>query len=253
MLAKRIIACLDVKDGRTVKGVRFLDLRDAGDPCELAQKYSEAGVDELVYLDISATLEGRVALMDLVERTAKQVAIPLTVGGGIRSADEAVQLVAAGADKITLNSAALARPQLIAECAQALGSQAIVVAIDAKRTELGFEVFTRAGTVATGILAEDWACTCEQMGAGELLVTSMDFDGTKKGFDIEVLQLLRPSVHLPIVASGGAGCAEDFIQLFQQVDVDAGLAASIFHFGEVDVKDLKATLSQAGICIRMAS
>ncbi len=253
MLAKRVIACLDVKDGRTVKGVQFLDLRDAGDPCELAQEYSEAGVDELVYLDISATLEGRVALMDLVERTAKHVAIPLTVGGGIRSADEAVQLVAAGADKVTLNSAALAHPQLIAECAQTLGSQAVVVAIDTKRTDLGFEVFTRAGTVATGLLAAEWACTCEQLGAGELLVTSMDYDGTKKGFDIEVLQLLRPLVHLPIVASGGAGCAEDFIQLFHQVDVDAGLAASIFHFGEVDVRDLKATLAQAGTCVRTAS
>lgn len=253
MLAKRIIACLDVKDGRTVKGIRFLDLRDAGDPCELAHKYSEAGVDELVYLDISATLEGRVAFLDLVERTAKQVSIPLTVGGGIRSADEAVQLVAAGADKITLNSAAIATPQLIAESAQVLGSQAVVVAIDVKRTDRGCEVFTRAGTVPTGLLVTDWVQTCEQLGAGELLVTSMDHDGTKQGFDIEVLQQIRPLTSLPIVASGGAGFATDFIQLFKQVDVDAGLAASIFHFGEVDVEVLKTMLLQEGISTRMVS
>lgn len=250
MLKKRIIPCLDIKDGRVVKGVQFLALKDAGNPVELASFYSKNGADELVFLDISATLEGRKTLVDLVTRLSKEINIPFTVGGGIQSVEDAKLLLQSGADKISLNSAAVANPKLITQIAEAFGSQSVVVAIDIKKVENDWYVFVKGGTESTGILAIDWAQKAEALGAGELLITSMNNDGAKDGFALEITNVISQAVSIPVIASGGAGSANDFIELFTQTEVSAGLAASIFHFNEVAIPDLKTLLKTQNIPIR---
>ena len=233
MLARRIIACLDVADGRVVKGVGFVDLRDAGDLVELAERYDREGIDELLYLDISATIEQRLAMVDLVRRTAQRVFIPLTVGGGIDSVDSARALLRAGADKVSVNSAAVRRPQLVTELADAFGSQAVVVAIDAKRVGSSWSVFTRGGRQAESLNAVEWATTVESLGAGEILLTSMDRDGHTSGFDRELTAAVRSRVTVPVIASGGAGAADHFADILEVAD--AALAASVLHFSTVSV------------------
>jgi cyclase len=252
MLTKRIIACLDVTAGRVVKGVRFQQLRDAGDPAELAAAHSEAGADEVVLLDISATQEKRATLVDTVQRTARQLFIPFTVGGGIRSLDEAMAVFDAGADKISVNSAVLADPSLITTIAKRYGSQAVIVAIDAKRIpgELSFEAYVNGGTKPTGRDAVAWAREAEERGAGEILLTSMDRDGTGAGFDCELTCTVSETVHIPVIASGGGGDPQSFIAVFQRGRADAALAASIFHFGLCHLADLKRELQGAGIPMR---
>ena len=250
MLKKRIIPCLDIKDGRVVKGVQFLALKDAGNPVELASFYSKNGADELVFLDISATLEGRKTLVDLVTRLSKEINIPFTVGGGIQSVEDAKLLLQSGADKISLNSAAVANPKLITQIAEAFGSQSVVVAIDIKKVENDWYVFVKGGTESTGILAIDWAQKAEALGAGELLITSMNNDGAKDGFALEITNVISQAVSIPVIASGGAGSANDFIELFTQTEVSAGLAASIFHFNEVAIPDLKTLLKTRNIPVR---
>lgn len=243
MLAKRIIPCLDVRDGRVVKGVNFVNIRDAGDPVELATYYSQQGADEIVFLDITATSDARDTVADVVERTAAQVFVPLTVGGGIRTLEDFQRLLRAGADKISVNSAAVKDPTLISRAAERFGSQCVVVAIDARRREDGtFEVYTAGGRNPTGIDAVEWAKECERLGAGELLVTSMDTDGTKSGFDVEMLKAVTDVVSIPVIASGGCGSLEHFAQMFQQTGCDAALAASLFHFGELTVPQVKEYL-----------
>ncbi|MBO5727481.1 MAG: imidazole glycerol phosphate synthase subunit HisF, partial [Oscillospiraceae bacterium] len=240
MLAKRIIPCLDVRDGRVVKGVNFVNIRDAGDPVELATYYSQQGADEIVFLDITATSDARDTVADVVGRTAAQVFVPLTVGGGIRTLEDFRRLLRAGADKISVNSAAVKDPTLISRAAERFGSQCVVVAIDARRREDGtFEVYTAGGRNPTGIDAVEWAKQCEQLGAGELLVTSMDTDGTKSGFDVEMLRAVTAVVSIPVIASGGCGSLAHFGDLFEQTDCDAALAASLFHFGELTVPEVK--------------
>ena len=250
MLKKRIIPCLDIKDGRVVKGIQFLQLKDAGNPVELASFYSKNGADELVFLDISATLEGRKTLVDLVTRLSKEINIPFTVGGGIQSVEDAQLLLQSGADKVSLNSAAVANPKLITQIAEAFGSQSVVVAIDIKKVENDWYVFIKGGTESTGILAIDWAQKAEALGAGELLITSMNNDGAKDGFALEITNAISQAVSIPVIASGGAGSANDFIELFTQTEVSAGLAASIFHFNEVAIPDLKTLLKTQNIPIR---
>jgi len=250
MLKKRIIPCLDIKDGRVVKGVQFLALKDAGNPVALASFYSKNGADELVFLDISATLEGRKTLVDLVTRLSKEINIPFTVGGGIQSVEDAQLLLQSGADKVSLNSAAVANPKLITQIAEAFGSQSVVVAIDIKKVENDWYVFIKGGTESTGILAIDWAQKAEALGAGELLITSMNNDGAKDGFALEITNVISQAVSIPVIASGGAGSANDFIELFTQTEVSAGLAASIFHFNEVAIPDLKTLLKTQNIPIR---
>ena len=250
MLKKRIIPCLDIKDGRVVKGVQFLALKDAGNPVALASFYSKNGADELVFLDISATLEGRKTLVDLVTRLSKEINIPFTVGGGIQSVEDAQLLLQSGADKVSLNSAAVANPKLITQIAEAFGSQSVVVAIDIKKVENDWYVFVKGGTESTGILAIDWAQKAEALGAGELLITSMNNDGAKDGFALEITNVISQAVSIPVIASGGAGSANDFIELFTQTEVSAGLAASIFHFNEVAIPDLKTLLKTQNIPIR---
>ncbi len=250
MLKKRIIPCLDIKDGRVVKGVQFLALKDAGNPVALASFYSKNGADELVFLDISATLEGRKTLVDLVTRLSKEINIPFTVGGGIQSVEDAQLLLQSGADKVSLNSAAVANPKLITQIAEAFGSQSVVVAIDIKKVENDWYVFIKGGTESTGILAIDWAQKAEALGAGELLVTSMNNDGAKDGFALEITNAIGQAVSIPVIASGGAGSANDFVELFTQTEVSAGLAASIFHFNEVAIPDLKTLLKTQNIPIR---
>jgi cyclase len=249
MLTKRIIACLDVDRGRVVKGVRFENLRDAGDPAELAKAHSESGADEIVLLDISAAHERRATLLDTVRRTAMQLFIPFTVGGGIRTLDEAAAVFSAGADKISINSAALDDPGLITRIADRFGSQAVVVAIDAKR-KAGWEAFVHGGRTATGRDAIDWACEAETRGAGEILLTSMDRDGTASGFDCDLTRAVSDAVCIPVIASGGAGGAEHFAQVFRDGHADAALAASIFHYGFSRVTDLKEKLAAHGIPMR---
>ena len=252
MLTKRIIACLDVKAGRVVKGVQFEHLRDAGDPAELAAAHSLAGANEIVLLDISATHESRTTLAETVRRTARQLFIPFTVGGGIRSLDEAMAVFDAGADKIGVNSAALADPRLITRIADRYGSQAVIVAIDAKRTAPGaFEAYAAGGRKPTGRDAVAWAREAEACGAGEILLTSMDRDGTKAGFDCELTLAVSQSIRIPVIASGGGGDAQSFIDVFQQGGADAALAASIFHFGLRRLSDLKRELHAAGIPMRL--
>ena len=254
MLTKRIIACLDVKGGRVVKGVQFQQLRDAGDPAELAAAHSEAGADEVVLLDISATHEARATLCDTVRKTAGELFIPFTVGGGIRSLEEAMAVFDAGADKISINSAALADPPLITRIAGRYGSQAVIVAIDAKRGnligEIKFEAYVSGGRKPTGRDAVAWAREAEDRGAGEILLTSMDRDGTGAGFDCELTLAVSQAVRIPTIASGGGGDTQSFVEVFQRGGADAALAASIFHFGLRDLRDLKRELQAAGISMR---
>ena len=250
MLTKRIIPCLDIKNGRTVKGVNFLALRDAGDPVELAQKYAETGADELVFLDISATEERRRTLVDLVRNVAKTVNIPFTVGGGIASVADVSVLLQNGADKISINSAAVKNPKLVEELAKEFGSQCVVVAIDAKQIENQWKVHLVGGKQGTDIDLFDWAKTVENLGAGEILFTSMDHDGTKNGFANEALARLSSWVNIPIIASGGAGAKEHFADAFIQGKADAALAASVFHFNEIPIPELKQYLADQNIVIR---
>ncbi|GIP34276.1 imidazole glycerol phosphate synthase subunit HisF [Paenibacillus sp. J2TS4] len=252
MVAKRIIACLDVKDGRVVKGVNFVNLRDAGDPVELAAFYDKEKVDELVFLDISASVEGRATMVEVVRQTAAQISIPLTVGGGISSVEDMKRLLRAGADKIGMNTAAIRNPELISEGARKFGSQCIVVAIDAKYNEAwgDWEVYTHGGRSETGIRALDWAKQAEELGAGELLLTSMDADGTKDGFDLKLTRAISEHVGIPVIASGGAGTAEHFYEVFTEGKADAGLAATVFHYKELTVQGVKDVLKQKGVEIR---
>lgn len=251
MLTKRIIACLDVKNGRVVKGVQFVDLVDAGDPAELAVRHAESGADEIVLLDITATHEGRGTLLATVKKAAERLFIPFTVGGGIRTADEAAAVFDAGADKISINSAALARPDLIDEIGGKFGAQAVVVAIDARRNGQGAEVFVSGGRKPTGRDAVAWAREAEQRGAGEILLTSMDADGTREGFDCKLTAAVSEAVQIPVIASGGAGNAQHFVDVFRAGKADAALAASIFHFGIADVKALKSVLADESIPVRL--
>ena len=251
MLAKRIIPCLDVKDGQTVKGVNFENLRYAGDPVELAKKYSDDGADELVFLDITATNEKRKTTVEMVKKVASQVFIPFTVGGGINSIDDMKMLLQAGADKIAINSAAVKNPDLISESSSYFGSQCIVVAVDAKRVDGDFYVHINAGKVNSGIKLIDWVKEVEQRGAGEILLTSMDADGTQNGFDIEMTKLVANSVKIPVIASGGAGpVVSHFTDVFKNGHADAALAASIFHFNTLSVPNLKKELRNNSIEVR---
>ena len=243
-LTKRIIPCLDVKDGKTVKGINFENLKTVGDPVELAKKYSSSGADELVFLDITATNEKRKTIVELVERVAKEVFIPFTVGGGIAELDDIKAILKAGADKIAFNSAAVKNPSIISTCAQYFGNQCIVVALDAKKIDNDFYVHINAGKVNTGIKALDWAKQAQELGAGEILLTSMDCDGTQNGFDIELNNLISTNVSIPVVASGGAGAnSQHFIDVFQKTKVDAALAASIFHYDTLPIEKLKSDLN----------
>jgi cyclase len=248
MLAKRIIPCLDVNDGRVVKGVNFIGLRDAGDPVELAARYNAEGADELIFLDISATIEGRQTLINLVEQTARKVFIPLTVGGGVRSVDDARAIIRAGADKISVNSAAVNRPELLRELSDEFGSQAVVLAIDARSKGNSWQVYTRGGRHAEQLDALEWAQRGEQLGAGEILLTSMDADGVKTGFDLPLTSAIHNCVQLPVIASGGAGTLQHFVDVLQHCD--AALAASVFHFGTLRIEDVKACLRSAGMVVR---
>jgi cyclase len=254
MLTKRIIACLDVTAGRVVKGVRFVDLLDAGDPAELAHRHATAGADEIVLLDITATHEGRKTLLDTVARTAREIFVPFTVGGGVRTADDAAALFDAGADKIGVNSAAVADPSLIGAVGRSFGSQAVVVAIDARRGEGSIEsaeVYVSGGRKPTGRKVLDWAREAEERGAGEILLTSMDADGTRTGFDCELTAAVSSALHIPVIASGGAGNAQHFADVFGAGCADAALAASIFHFGIADVRELKRELANQGVPVRL--
>jgi len=252
-LAKRIIACLDVNAGRVVKGVQFEQLRDAGDPAELAAAHSAAGADEIVLLDITATAESRSTLLDTVRRTARQLFIPFTVGGGIRSLDDAAAVLDCGADKVAMNSAATADPKLITQLAERYGSQAVVVAIDARRrTPTAWEVYAWGGRRPTGRDAQEWAIEAQRRGAGEILLTSMDRDGTKSGFDCPLTRAIATRVRIPVIASGGAGERRHFVEVFQEGAADAALAASVFHFGLKSVDAIKQELRNAGIPVRLA-
>ncbi|MBE9917730.1 imidazole glycerol phosphate synthase subunit HisF [Paenibacillus donghaensis] len=252
MLAKRIIPCLDVKDGRVVKGVHFENLRDAGDPVELAALYDREGADELVFLDISASVEGRETMTEIVRKTAGEIAIPFTVGGGISKVDDMKRILRAGADKIGINTAAVLNPQLIADGARYFGSQCIVVAVDAKYNEAWgeWEVYTHGGRKPSGVRALEWVRKAEELGAGEILLTSMDADGTKDGFDISLTAAVSDAVRIPVIASGGAGAKDDFVEVFTKGKADAGLAATIFHYKEISIPELKGHLKQKGVEIR---
>ncbi len=251
MYAKRIIPCLDIKDGRVVKGVSFVNLRDAGDPVECAAAYDKQGADELVLLDITATHEGRGTMVEIVENVAKQVFIPFTVGGGIRSVEDFGVLLRAGADKVSVNSAAVRNPALITEAAEEFGSQCVVCAIDAKRREGGWEVYLNGGRVPTGIDALKWAKEAEERGAGEILLTSMDEDGQKNGYDLELTRAVSENAGIPVIASGGAGEMSHFYDAFTLGKADAVLAASLFHFGELTIPQVKEYLKERQIPVRM--
>ena len=258
MLAKRIIPCLDVTGGRVVKGINFLNLRDAGDPVELAARYNDQGADELVFLDITASSDDRDIMVDMVARTAREVFIPLTVGGGIRSIDDARRILHAGADKVSVNTAAVRRPELITELSEEFGAQAVVLAIDARRRprskganeNAGWNVYTRGGRDDEGIDVVGWASRGEQLGAGEILLTSMDTDGVQTGFDCALIRAVHEATHIPVIASGGAGKPEDFAEVLTGACADAALAASIFHYGTYTVSDLKQFLATQGVPIR---
>jgi cyclase len=250
MLKKRIIPCLDIKDGRTVKGIQFEDIRDAGDPVELAKRYAEQGADELVFLDITATVERRKTLAALVERIARHIHIPFTVGGGIRSVEEAKEVVDAGADKVSVNSSAVARPELIGELAAELGSQAVVVAIDTRFDGAGSRVYVHGGRTPTDLDTEAWARQAEALGAGEILLTSMNHDGAKTGFALDITDRISRAVNIPVIASGGAGEARHFEEVFRRTGASAALAASIFHYGEVPIPRLKEFLRNKNIPVR---
>jgi cyclase len=251
LLTKRIIACLDVDRGRVVKGVQFKELRDAGDPAELAAAHSRAGADEVVLLDITATHEGRNTLIDAVRRAARELFIPFTVGGGIRSLEDAAAIIDAGADKVSINSAAVADPSLITRIAERFGSQAVIVAVDAKRVGEEYEVYIGGGRKPTGRRASEWAREAEQRGAGEILLTSMDRDGTGAGFECELTSRVSSAVNIPVIASGGAGGAQHFVEVFGRGKADAALAASIFHFGLNRITELKEELRAAGVPVRL--
>lgn len=253
MFTKRIIPCLDVHAGRVVKGVNFVNIRDAGDPVEVAAIYDKAGADELTFLDITASSDARSIMLDVVSRVAEQVFIPFTVGGGIRTADDFREILKAGADKISVNSAALKRPELISEAAWRFGSQCVVVAIDAKRRpgDCGWEVYLNGGRVNTQRDAVEWAAEAEKLGAGEILLTSMDCDGTKAGYDIELTRQISDSVKIPVIASGGAGTMEHFYEALTEGRADAVLAASLFHYREMEICNLKAYLREKGIEVRI--
>lgn len=256
MLTRRMIACLDVRDSRVVKGVQFVDLVDAGDPAELAARHAASGADEIVLLDITATHEGRGTLLATVQKTAQRLFIPFTVGGGIRTLAEAAAVFDAGADKVSINSAALQRPELIGEIGARFGAQAVVVAIDARRSPGGAmadaEVFVAGGRKPAGRRAVEWAREAEERGAGEILLTSMDADGTRAGFDCALTAAVSDAVRIPVIASGGAGCAAHFVEVFREGKADAALAAGIFHFGIADMGALKQELQRAGIPVRPA-
>lgn len=251
MLAKRIIPCLDVKDGRVVKGINFVGLQDVGNPVECAGEYNRQGADEIVFLDITATNEKRDTIADVVANTAKNVFVPLTVGGGIRSADDFKKLLRAGADKISVNSSAVRNPELISAAADKFGNQCVVVAIDARRVNGEFNVMVNGGRENTGINAIEWAKKAQRLGAGEILLTSMDADGTKEGFDIELLNAVCSVLSVPVIASGGCGRLEHFSEVFEKSAADAALAASIFHYRELTVKDIKEHLRQKNIAVRI--
>lgn len=253
MLAKRIIPCLDVRDGRVVKGVNFVNIRDAGDPVELATYYSQQGADEIVFLDITATHEARATVEDVVRRTVEQVYVPVTVGGGIRTVEDFQRLLRCGADKISVNSAAVKNPGLISEAAERFGSQCVVLAIDARRWQDGrdgWEVVVAGGRIPTGKDLIEWAKEGEALGAGEILLTSMDADGTKQGFDLPMTKAVTDAVGIPVIASGGCGALEHFAEVFEQADADAALAASLFHFGELTVPQVKEYLRREHIPVR---
>ena len=255
MLAKRVIACLDVKDGRVVKGINFIQLRDAGDPAELAAAYNREGVDEVIFLDITASHEKRNLIIDTVVRTARKVFIPLAVGGGIRSVADARAILTSGADKVSVNTSAVENPDLLTQLSEEFGSQAVVLAIDARREEMPdggrWRVFTYGGRKPTEMSAAEWAIRGEALGAGEILLTSMDCDGTEKGFDCELTRAISRAVKIPVIASGGAGSAEHFAEVLTAGEADAALAASIFHYGKVRISDLKLHLQQRGIPVRV--
>jgi len=250
MLKKRIIPCFDIKDGRVVKGINFLELRDAGDAVEMAAQYAKAGADELVFLDITATQENRKTLASLVEKIASEINIPFTVGGGINSVEDAERLIRCGADKISLNSSAVKKPELITEIANALGTQAVVVAIDTKLVNGNWEVYINGGRLATGLDTIAWAQQAEALGAGEILLTSMHNDGTKNGFAIDITRQVCNAVNIPVIASGGAGSMEHFKDVFTQTTATAALAASVFHYGDIEIRELKDYLKNQKIAVR---
>ena len=253
MITKRIIPCLDVKDGRVVKGVNFLGLADVSSPVKLAKFYSDGGADELVFYDITASAEGRALFTDILTEVARTIFIPLTVGGGINTVSDFDRVLKCGADKVSVNSGAIRNPALITEAAKKYGSQCVVISADVKRVDGVFRVFAKGGRENTGMEAIEWIRHCADLGAGEVVLNSIDTDGVKKGFDLEMLDKVSNAVNVPVIASGGAGCMEDFTELFRTLPrVDAGLAASIFHFGEVDICDLKEKLASDGINVRMA-
>jgi imidazole glycerol-phosphate synthase subunit HisF len=254
MLAKRIIPCLDVHEGRVVKGTNFINLRDAGDPVELAALYDKAGADELVFLDISASSEGRATMLDVVRRTAEEVFIPFTVGGGLRTVEDIRRMLQAGADKVSLNTSAVQTPDLIREAAVAFGSQCIVVAVDARATqEGGWEVYIHGGRTATGLDVLEWVNRVQELGAGEILLTSMDKDGTKDGYDLELTSKVSEAVSIPVIASGGVGNLEHIVDGLTKGKADAALAASIFHYGEYTIRETKKYLSERGVVVRQCS
>lgn len=251
MLAKRIIPCLDVRDGKVVKGVNFVGIREVGDPVECAMEYDRQGADEICFLDITATHEGRSTMIDVVRKTAEHVFVPLTVGGGIRSVEDFREILRAGADKVSVNSAAVKNPALISQAAEIFGSQCVVVAIDAKRDGQGnFHVVVHGGRKDTGLDAVEWAKKCQELGAGEILLTSMDTDGCKEGFDLEITRAVCDAVTIPVIASGGCGRLEHFSQVFEETGADAALAASLFHFRELTVEEVKNHLAENNIPVR---
>ncbi len=253
MITKRIIPCLDVKNGRVVKGVNFAGLQDVSSPVELGKYYSGCGADELVFYDITASAEGRELFTEILTEVAKNIFIPLTVGGGINTLADFDRVLKCGADKVSVNSGAIRNPELIRQAAEKYGDQCVVLSCDIKRVEGGFRVFAKGGREDTGMEAIAWIQKCVAMGAGEVVVNSIDTDGVKQGFDLEMLKAVRAAVRVPVIASGGAGCAQDFVELFREIpDMDAGLAASIFHFGEVDISDLKQLLKENNIPVRLS-
>ncbi|MFA6357144.1 MAG: imidazole glycerol phosphate synthase subunit HisF [Candidatus Omnitrophota bacterium] len=251
MLSKRIIPCLDIKDGRVVKGVKFLGLRDAGSPVEVAKAYDAQGADELVFLDITASFENRKTLVDLVQKIAQNIFMPFTVGGGIGEIEDIRNILNAGAEKVSMNTQAVKFPQLISDAAKRFGSQCVVVAIDAKRQEKMWEVFINGGRTPTGINALVWAEKAARLGAGEILLTSMDFDGTKGGYDLELTKAITSKVNIPVIASGGAGSLEDFYNVFVEARADAALAASLFHYNEFSISQVKSYLKERGVPVRL--
>lgn len=252
MITKRIIPCLDVKDGRVVKGVNFLGVADVSSPVRLAKHYSECGADELVFYDITASSEGRAIFTDILREVASTIFIPLTVGGGINSLDDFDRVLKCGADKVSVNSGAIRNPNLIAEAAERYGNQCVVISVDVKRVDGVFTVFAKGGRENTGMEAISWIKKCVELGAGEVVVNSIDTDGVKGGFDVELLRAVCDAVSVPVIASGGAGCVNDFIDLFKAIpDIDAALAASVFHFGEIEIIDLKKTLKENKISVRI--